>query len=140
MSFNPAEVALHGRHLIEASAGTGKTYSIANMFLRLLLEPHPSQNHRQPLTIDQILVVTFTNAATDELRGRIRSKIEQALQYFRGGSSDDTFITQYSAENFCLDEEKNIACQRLYNALLLIDDAAIFTIHGFAARYANIFV
>lgn len=106
MSFNPAEVALHGRHLIEASAGTGKTYSIANMFLRLLLEPHPSQNHRQPLTIDQILVVTFTNAATDELRGRIRSKIEQALQYFRGGSSDDTLSRSTVLKIFVLMRKK----------------------------------
>ncbi|MFO1348213.1 MAG: UvrD-helicase domain-containing protein [Pseudomonadales bacterium] len=140
MSFNPAEIALHGRHLIEASAGTGKTYSIANMFLRFLLEPHPSHNNQQPLTIDQILVVTFTNAATDELRGRIRSKIEQALQYFRGGCCDDEFIKQYSAEGFNVDDAKRVACARLHNALLLVDDAAIFTIHGFAARAMQMFL
>jgi exodeoxyribonuclease V beta subunit len=61
--------------LIEASAGTGKTYNIANLYLRLLL----GDENRAPLTVDQILVVTFTRAATSELRGRIREKIEQAV-------------------------------------------------------------
>ncbi|MEZ5540120.1 MAG: UvrD-helicase domain-containing protein [Pseudomonadales bacterium] len=139
MSFDPAKVVLCGRHLIEASAGTGKTYSIANLFLRLLLEPHPSQTDNQALTIDKILVVTFTNAATDELRGRIRQKIVLALQYLRGGSCDDGFIQQYMGA-MRTPAEKETACIRLNNALLLVDDAAIFTIHSFAVRAMQTFL
>ena len=140
MSFSPATVSLHGRHLIEASAGTGNTYSIANLFLRLLLEPHPSQPNNQPLFVDQILVVTFTNAATDELRGRIRKKIEAALQCFRGGNSSDAFIEQYARDCLKDDTARHLACERLYSALLLVDDAAIFTIHSFAARAIQTFL
>lgn len=62
---------LEGLQLIEAGAGTGKTYTIANLYLRQLLAG------RQ---VGEILVVTFTNAATDELRGRIRARLTQALQ------------------------------------------------------------
>ena len=54
-------VALEGTHLIEASAGTGKTFSITLLWLRLLIE--------RGLRVDQILVSTFTQAATAELRG-----------------------------------------------------------------------
>ncbi len=140
MSFDPAKVATHGRHLIEASAGTGKTYSIANLFLRLLLEVHASQKENQPLTIDQILVVTFTNAATDELRGRIRQKIAAALHYLRGGACDDGFIVQYLDAIKSQDDKKEVACNRLHNALLLVDDAAIFTIHSFAVRAMQTFL
>lgn len=140
MTFDASTVDLHGRHLIEASAGTGKTYSIANVFLRLLLEDHPSQQFTTPLKVDQILVVTFTNAATDELRGRIRRKVEDALQYFRGGVSGDPFIIAYKQQKLVEEKARLLACERLYAALMLIDDAAIFTIHGFAARAIQTFL
>ena len=65
---------LTGQSLIEASAGTGKTYTIASLYSRLLL----GHNTRR-LSCDQILVVTFTNAATEELRGRIRERIRLML-------------------------------------------------------------
>lgn len=79
-------IELYGRALIEASAGTGKTYTIANLVLRLLLEPRIPKvseldcqaGERHRLSIDQILIVTFTNAATEELRGRVRLRIKQA--------------------------------------------------------------
>ncbi|MBW2436845.1 MAG: UvrD-helicase domain-containing protein, partial [Deltaproteobacteria bacterium] len=58
---------LEGINLIEASAGTGKTFTIEGLFLRLICE--------RQLQIDQILVVTFTKAATEELKDRIRSKL-----------------------------------------------------------------
>jgi len=64
-------IPLQGKHLIEASAGTGKTFNITRIYLRLLLEKN--------LTVDQILVMTFTKDATEELRGRIDSFIRQAL-------------------------------------------------------------
>ena len=60
------EISLDGHHLIEASAGTGKTYTITNVFIRLLLE--------RGIPISKILVVTYTNPATDDLRIRIDRK------------------------------------------------------------------
>ena len=64
---------LHGPRLIEASAGTGKTYTIAALYLRLILGHGGKNGFIRPLTPPEILVVTFTNAATEELRDRIRS-------------------------------------------------------------------
>ena len=61
-----------GVTLIEASAGTGKTYSITGLILRLILEKH--------LPIRDILAVTFTEAATQELRDRIRRRLQSALE------------------------------------------------------------
>ena len=79
-------IDLSGIKLIEASAGTGKTYTIANLYLRHILEGK---------TPSEILVVTFTNAATEELRGRIRFRLHQALQVFtRELDTDDEFLTQ----------------------------------------------
>ena len=64
-----------GTTLIEASAGTGKTYSIATLMVRLIGE--------KGLSIDEILVVTFTKAATAELNHRIRARIAEALNILR---------------------------------------------------------
>ena len=66
---------LHGNRLIEASAGTGKTYTIAALYLRLVLGHGGDNGYPRPLTPPDILVVTFTNAATEELRHRIRSRL-----------------------------------------------------------------
>ena len=75
--FDLLNSPLEGTNLIEASAGTGKTYTITCLFLRLILEKR--------LTVNDILVVTYTVAATEELRDRIRRKIREALEaYFRG--------------------------------------------------------
>jgi exodeoxyribonuclease V beta subunit len=70
----PTSQSIHltGRKIIEASAGTGKTYTLANLYLRYILD-----NYR----VDSILVVTFTNAATEELRGRIRERLNRAYSY-----------------------------------------------------------
>jgi exodeoxyribonuclease V beta subunit len=62
---------LDGATLIEASAGTGKTYTLTGLFLRLILEKR--------LTVDQILVVTFTDAATEDLRKRIRQRLTETI-------------------------------------------------------------
>ncbi len=116
---------LQGPALIEASAGTGKTYTIVNLYLRLLL------GHQcTPLTVDKILVVTFTNAATAELKDRVRQKLQQAYLDFYAGHSDDGFVRQLIDS---LDDTK-LACQRLSLAVKQMDEAAIFTIHGFCQR------
>ena len=62
--LDPQTFPLHGARLIEASAGTGKTYTIANIFALLLGHGSEASRHQHSLTVDQILVVTFTEAAT----------------------------------------------------------------------------
>lgn len=73
--FDPLRMPLSGVHCIAASAGTGKTYTITTLYLRLLLESGCSA--------DQILVTTFTEAATAELRDRLRGRLNEALQLLR---------------------------------------------------------
>jgi exodeoxyribonuclease V beta subunit len=116
---------LSGPSLIEASAGTGKTYTIVNLYLRLLLG-----HGCQPLGVEQILVVTFTNAATAELKERIRQKLRQTYLDFFAGHSEDLFVQSLLTQF----PERDIACQRLALATKQMDEAAIFTIHGFSLR------
>ena len=82
--FDLLNYPLEGTNLTEASAGTGKTYTITGLFLRLVLEKN--------LSVDQILVVTFTQAATEDLKDRIRRKLSGAIQAFSGGKSEDALL------------------------------------------------
>lgn len=118
-------VPLAGMHLIEASAGTGKTWAIASLYLRMLLE--------KELEPEKILVVTYTEAATQELRGRIRGRIREALEVMQGADPPDPFLDALRrgvAGSGSLDE----AARRLDSALAAFDTASIFTIHGFCLR------
>jgi len=115
------QIPLQGKHLIEASAGTGKTFNITRLYLRLLLE--------KQLPVEQILVMTFTKDATEELRGRIDSFIRQALNEWDELIVSDEFFKAISQHI----TEKS-AKIRLRQALLFLDEAAIFTIHGFCKR------
>ncbi|SDO15105.1 exodeoxyribonuclease V subunit beta [Vreelandella arcis] len=84
--LNPLRLPLHGSRLIEASAGTGKTFTIALLYVRLVLGGQHSDDDTafvRPLTPPEILVVTFTNAATQELRERIRNRLVEASGVFR---------------------------------------------------------
>src|SRR5580700_5972802 len=76
-----------GVTLIEASAGTGKTFTIAGIVLRLVLELR--------IPIEQILTVTYTVAATEELRDRVRKRLRNALDDLRLGQSKDDVVAQY---------------------------------------------
>ncbi len=118
---------LNGIKLIEASAGTGKTYTIANLYLRHVLAG------RRPR---DILVVTFTNAATDELRGRIRQRLFDALQVFRQHEPLDDEFLQLLLENLQVisDAKQQLQEKHLQLALRSMDEAAIYTIHGFCQR------
>ncbi len=122
--LDPLTLPLRGRILIEASAGTGKTYTLALLFVRLLLE--------RELSVDRILVVTFTTAATEELRGRIRLRIREALDILEGNGPDDPTLHNLMAGI----EKKDPAGAAilLADALTRMDEAAIFTIHGFCRR------
>jgi exodeoxyribonuclease V beta subunit len=120
--FDPINTPLTGTNLIEASAGTGKTYTISGLFLRLVLE--------KQLTVDQILVVTFTKAATEELKGRIRNTLLEAKSAFLTNSSHDIFIEAIVRKY----ENRVLAIQLIQDALTDFDNASIFTIHGFCQR------
>ena len=142
--LNPLRFPLYGERLIEASAGTGKTYTIAGLYLRLLLGHGPVIEqageeggdagqpcaHERPLSVTEILVVTFTEAATAELRGRIRARIHEARLAFMRGHSTDTLLAQLLVEV----EDHDLAARRLLAAERQMDEAAVFTIHGFCQR------
>ena len=113
---------LEGINLIEASAGTGKTYAIEGLFLRLILE--------KQFRVDQILVVTFTKAATEELRDRIRSKLLQAEKAFTAGNSEDQLLSDLIQRR----KDHRVAADLIHDAVVEFDKAPIFTIHGFCAR------
>lgn len=120
---------LQGSHLIEASAGTGKTWTIAALYLRLVLG-HGVPAPRLPA---DILVLTFTDAAARELRDRIRARLDQAARCFAGeGGLSDPFIAALLDE---WPEEQHPACARLLDmAAQSMDEAAISTIHAWCAR------
>jgi exodeoxyribonuclease V beta subunit len=120
--FDPVRTPLSGTNLVEASAGTGKTYAIASIYLRLLIE--------ERLTVREILVVTFTNAAKEELKERIRTRIKDGLAAFSGGKTDDPFLLGLLRTMADADGARRL----LTLALRSFDEAAIFTIHGFCLR------
>ena len=123
--FNPVNTPLSGTNLIEASAGTGKTYAIAGLFLRLIIE--------EQLMADQILVVTFTKAATQELKDRVRNNLLKAKLAFSNGWSNDILINALVKKH----DNPALANQLIQHALVDFDNAAIFTIHGFCQRTLN---
>ncbi len=129
--WDALKVTLNGEKLIEASAGTGKTYTISTIYLRLLLQHH---THNLPyLTVENILVVTFTEAASAELRDRIRNKIREAKKDFLRGQSDNPEL-QSILNDFPNHNEQYTILDKNEK---LMDEAAIFTIHGFAHRMLN---
>ena len=126
--FEVFNAGLEGLSLIEASAGTGKTWAICGLYLRLLLE--------RKLEVQKILVVTFTNAATAELRDRIRSRIVEVLECLRGrASSTDPFAKNLIESVARNSGRTQVEMQALLEAALsCFDEAAIYTIHGFCQR------
>src|SRR5690606_1143275 len=126
--FEALEVPLEGVSLVEASAGTGKTYAISTLVVRLLLE--------RGLSVGQILVVTVTEAATAELRDRVRRRLQEAVTICdvlaSGGDTSECDSTLLAL----LRKQSHVALARnhLVAALLQFDSAPIFTIHGFCQR------
>ena len=121
---------LHGLHLLEADAGTGKTWTIAGLVVRALIE--------RELGLEQLLVVTFTNAATAELGARIRQRIAEL-----GRRLDDRLEgrTETVFEPFCVacdarldDAAARRARSALRVALARVDEMAVHTIHGYCQR------
>lgn len=130
-TLHPMSFPLHGQRLIEASAGTGKTFTIAGLYLRLLLGHGVNETaHQTPLSVEKILVVTFTEAATQELRDRIRARIHDARLAFSRGTSNDPVIASLLEEV----PDHHYAERVLLQAERQMDEAAIYTIHGFCQR------
>jgi exodeoxyribonuclease V beta subunit len=123
----------NGTNLIEASAGTGKTYTIAMLILRFIVE--------RELSIEQLLVVTFTRAATEELRLRIRARLLEALNSMVSGQGEAAAQgdPQLRAWLEGLEIPAAEIIKRLRLALLDIDRASIFTIHGLCQRLLSEF-
>lgn len=118
---------MHASYLLEASAGTGKTYSIENIVVRLLMD----QDH--PCLLKDILIVTFTKASTSDLKIRIRTNIHRILSFLNGSSSEsppDYVEALLEAEA----SRQSYAKKQLEQALSAFEQASIFTIHGFCHR------
>ncbi|QDQ83685.1 exodeoxyribonuclease V subunit beta [Paraburkholderia megapolitana] len=121
--------ALDGVNQIEASAGTGKTWNICALYVRLLLEKN--------LNADQILVVTFTKAATAELHERIRGRLAELHRALEtGDDGGDPFIAGLFDTTLAADGgiDRVVATGIVRRALRTFDQAAIHTIHAFCQR------
>jgi exodeoxyribonuclease V beta subunit len=125
---------LHGSRLIEASAGTGKTWTIAALYLRLVLGHGGEDGFARPLMPPEILVMTFTRAATRELSNRVRERLVQAAACFRGeAEADDPYLAALAAA-YGDDAARLVAAHRLVLAAETMDEAAIFTIDAWCQR------
>ncbi len=156
--LDPLRFALRGSSLVEASAGTGKTYTIAALYLRLVLGHGGAHGFARPLSPPEVLVVTFTDAATKELRDRIRARLNDAAQAFMADpstlgsparSGDAPGVGARAALPVADDPQADIvdrlratvdpadwpACARqLRLAADNMDEAAVSTIHGWCHR------
>ncbi len=129
MAFNPfkEKIDFSCANLIEASAGTGKTYSITAIYLRLILEKN--------LLPSDILTVTFTVDATEELKRRIRAVIRDSYNFFLHG--DDNLLQDKNLKDYLknfVKDDKDKFLIRLRESLMSLDDAPIYTIHKFCKR------
>ena len=131
--LNPLDFPLNGQRLIEASAGTGKTWTIAALYLRLVLgHGDGGAAFARPLLPPEILVVTFTEAATQELRERIRARLIEAARCFRGQEAADPWLA--SLIERCGEQRRLVCARMLQIAADWMDEAAIYTIHGWCNR------
>ena len=110
-----------GVTLLEASAGTGKTYSLAGLILRLVAEEF--------IPIREILAVTYTIAATAELKERVRERLHQAATQLRSGKFEDALVTRLATG-----KERDKSLRAIEVALTGFDEAQVFTIHSFCQR------
>lgn len=115
------------QQLIEASAGTGKTWTIAALYVRLVLE--------RKLMPENILVVTFTEAATSELKSRIQKRLLETADYFLDSqkNSEDVFLNELISY-YGNKEQRETCAKYLRLASQNIDNAAIYTIHSWCKK------
>lgn len=118
-------LCIFGPHFLEASAGTGKTFTIEHLVARLILEA------KDPLAMEQILVVTFTREATRELKRRIRQNLQRLYKNTREKCSDLDYLQAI------FDKGPSALLQaqeRLESALMFFDNASIYTLHSFCYK------
>jgi exodeoxyribonuclease V beta subunit len=128
--FHPLIDLPFGTTLVEASAGTGKTYNLTNLCLRLVVE--------RGVPVDRILLVTFTRAATAELRDRLRARFVEAAEALRaaaeGAQPEDPVQRHLAWDGDGPRADLEQRGQLLDRAVRDVDAAAVFTIHGFCQR------
>ena len=126
-TFDAFAVRLAGRNVVDASAGTGKTYAITSLVTRLVVE--------RRLRIKDILVVTFTEAATSQLRDRVRRRLSEAFDAF-AAVAQATPLRPSDLHIYALRRKESLAADMQWLALALqeVDEAPISTIHGFCHR------
>jgi exodeoxyribonuclease V beta subunit len=140
--LNPLTLPLNGSTLIEASAGTGKTFTIAILYVRLVLgHQQPEHSPLAPgLLPPNLLVVTFTEAATKELRDRIRTRLTQAAGVFSESadamapSPETALIYQLRDESYPDPATWPECRKKLLLAAEWMDEAAVSTIHAWCNR------
>ncbi len=120
---DPLTLPLAGMSLVEASAGTGKTTALVRTYLRVLLATE--------LTVDKLLVVTFTRAATGELTTRIRAALAEVRSVLNGDARPDDFLAGLLRNTGA---GEDLLRKRVRAAFTALDDSAVFTIHGFCQR------
>ncbi len=134
----PLRLPLRGARLIEASAGTGKTYTLALLYLRLILGHGGKEAaFARPLMPPEILVITFTRAATEEIRERIRHRLVEAAEFFQGECQTQTSGLDPLLIRLCTEMpegDRAYCAQRLRLAAQWMDEAAILTIHAWCYR------
>jgi exodeoxyribonuclease V beta subunit len=107
---------------VEASAGTGKTYNITSLYIRALIE--------LDISVGNILVVTYTEAATKELKDRLLKRIRQSISVLKNSTVDDEG-DQFLYELLDYVDDRPYAINQLQKAVRSFDESAIYTIHGF---------
>ena len=130
---------LSGSRLIEASAGSGKTFTIALLYVRLVLGHGREEQITPALMPPEILVVTFTEAATQELRDRIRARLSEAAEVFL--ADPDTVTERPPGEDLLHDlraeypsDEWSAKARQLQWAAEWMDESAVSTIHAWCNR------
>ena len=120
LDVNSKVLNLEGVSLVEAGAGSGKTYSITKIVLRAILD-----NYK----ISDILLVTFTEAAVKELRSRLRKELSEFYKVLISGNIKHSEVYK----DFPVESNKEVI-NKVKAALLDVDIAPVFTIHGFCKR------
>jgi exodeoxyribonuclease V beta subunit len=126
IQFDVLQFELQGKKMIEASAGTGKTFSVAILVVRLLVETETD--------IKSILMMTFTKAAAAEMEERIRLFIREAFSYLEDGHDVNDTLKSLLDDIADTDEKKIIILEKLKRAILDLDQMSVSTIHSFCSN------
>lgn len=116
---------IFGPHFLEASAGTGKTFTIEHLVARLILEV------KEPIAMEQILVVTFTREATRELKRRIRQNLQRLYKNIQEKNTELDYLKAILEKG---NDALLQAQERIESALIFFDNTSIYTLHSFCYK------